>query len=177
MGSEFWKQPAKRIDREFRAMGAVRVERTSQNVAYRFPDGARRLVPTNISPGTAREILSAAQHKYGTGRTRDHIDPLRSAVQRPDSPTITPDRLRLSKHAGERFELMSGQEGLEPSELRDAVTYPEQVLWSPVHDSWMWVRGRVIVAICIGDDATCIIRTILWATEDLWERNPRPVES
>ncbi len=155
-------------------MGATRESRTSDHVAYRFPDGARRLVPTNIAPGRARQMLAETQERYGTGRYRANTDPLRSAIEKPGAPVVDTARLALSRHARERFELMADQANLRALELRDAVQYPERVLWSPMHCSWLWVRGRIIVAVVIGDDGAFVIRTLLWATEELWEQNPRP---
>ena len=174
MGSDFYRQPTKTLEREFRALGAKRHSKAGVGVRYIFPDGGIYLIPSGLGPGKARAILAGVQARYGTTDRRSRTDPLRSAVERPNPPTIVPEALTMSRHANERFELMSTQMRLVRAEVTDALLWPERVMWSPLHESWMWVRGRIIVAAAINDDGSTVIRTILWATEDLWEQNPRP---
>ncbi|WP_295105105.1 hypothetical protein [uncultured Microbacterium sp.] len=174
MGADFYRQPTKTLEREFKALGGRKLEQTAHGARYRFPDGGTHVVPNRVSPGKAQAILEGVQKRYGVKDRRSSTDPLRSAVTRDDPPTIDPDSLSMSRHANERFTLMSSQVRLARAEVTDALLWPERVMWSPLHESWMWVRGRLIVAAAINDDGSTVIRTILWATEDLWEQNPRP---
>jgi hypothetical protein len=176
MGSDFFRQPSKRLEREFRALGGERLERSGVGIRYVFPDGGVHLIPEGVSPGKARAILASVQDRYQSQTITSRTDPLRSAVKREGAPQIDPESLTMSRHATGRMELMTTQARLHPSEITDALLYPEQVLWSPIHESWMWVRGRIIVAVAPNDFGVTIIRTIMWATEDLWEQNPRPKE-
>lgn len=170
MGSEYFKHPAKRLDREFRSMGAVRVERTSANVAYRFPDGARRLVPTNITAGKARLILQAMQDRYGF----TNIDPLGFTERRPGAPTIDLERLSTSEHARERFDLMRCQAGLTFQEILVALRAPARVLWATNHAAWLYVGDRIAVSADVDTEGYACIRTVLWTSQELWDQNPRP---
>lgn len=174
MGSEFYRQPTKRLEREFRALGGSRISRSGIGIRYSFPDGGVHLIPTGVGAAKARAILAGVQARYGKKDVRSRTDPLRSAVERAGAPRIDPRHLAMSKHATDRFELMAAQARLQRAEVADALQFPEQVLWSPLHESWLWVRGRIIIAVVVDDNGTTIIRTILWATEDLWEQNPRP---
>lgn len=170
MGSEFFKHPAKRLDREFRAMGATRVERTSANVSYRFPDGARRLVPTNITAGKARLILRSMQDRYGV----TNIDPLGFTERRPGAPVIDLERLSTSEHARERFDLMRRQAGLTFQEILIALRAPTRVLWATNHHAWLYVGDRIAVAATADTTGHACIRTVLWTSQELWDQNPRP---
>ena len=174
MGSEYWRRPTKRLEREFRGLGGAPQKRGSHGITYAFPDGAVHVIPPGVTPGKAREILQKVQARYGTKPDRTNADPLRSAVDRDGAPIIDVDRLSMSKHATARFELMTRQARLAAGEVADALRFPERVVWSPIHESWMWVRGRIIVAAIVDETEQTLIRTILWATEDLWEQNPRP---
>lgn len=171
MGSEFWKQPAKRLDREFRGMGAVRSGRNAHAVRYRFPDGAQREVPSGIRPASARTLLGDMQRKYGTGRIRD---PLGGAVKRAGAPVIDLDKLVASGHAQIRFGQMEKQAGVVMSEVLHALRIPNRVLWSEPHGSWLWVGERIAVAASVGDTGVATVRTILWTQQELWDANPRP---
>ncbi len=170
MGSEFWKQPAKRLDREFRSMGAARIQRTSAYVAYRFPDGARREVRTNIGPANARALLADIQAIYG-GRARD---PLGMTEKRHGAPDIDLTRLVASNHAQIRLTQMSHQAGLQMTEVLHALRIPNRVLWSEIHDSWLWVGERIAVAVSVDILGHATVRTILWTQQELWDANPRP---
>lgn len=174
MGSEFFRQPAKRLDREFRSMGGARHHRTAVGVYYQFPDGGMHLVPTAVTAAKARSLLDTVTARYGVTRARESGNPLRSAVEREGAPTINADDLVMSRHASTRFELMSAQARLDRIEVADALRFPEKVLWSPLNESWLWVRGRVIVAAVLTDDQKTLITTLLWGTEELWKQNPRP---
>lgn len=170
MGSEFWKQPAKRLDREFRSMGAARCDRTSQNVSYRFPDGARFLIPSNIGAGSARALLHQLQGTYGYGGN----DPLDQAVKRPGAPVIDLKRLTASNHAQIRLAQMQKQAGVAMTEVLHALRIPDRVLWSEQHDSWLWVGERIAVAASVDVLGYAVVRTILWTQQELWDANPRP---
>lgn len=174
MGTDFTRQPTKTLEREFKALGGRRLDRSASGTGYVFPDGGVFVIPSRVRPGNAKLILESVLDRYGTKDTRSRTDPLRSAVKRTGAPTIVVGHLALSKHAADRFELMASQARLDRTEVHDALQYPEQVLWSPLHKSWLWVRGRIIVAVVPDENGTTVIRTILWATEDLWEQNPRP---
>lgn len=174
MGSDFFRQPTKRLEREFRALGGQRLGRAGIGTTYQFHDGGVFLIPEGVTPGKARSILAGVQARYGAKDVRSRTDPLRSAMKRDGAPPIDVAHLAMSKHATDRFELMASQARLQREEIAHALQFPEQVLWSPLHESWMWVRGRIIVAVACDENGMTIIRTILWATEDLWEQNPRP---
>lgn len=173
MGSAFWAQPAKRLDRELRDLGARRVEKTPDWVAYRMPDDARVTVPKNIGPGAARAMFARLQRAYDGCSA----DPLRGATRRPGAPTIDLSRLVASKHAQIRFDLMRNQASLSYTEVLDALRIPERVLWSEPHDTWLWVRGRIAVAAGVDSTGAATIVTLLWTTQELWDANPRPVHA
>ncbi len=169
MGSEFFKHPAKRLDKEFRAMGARRKRESSGATAYIFPDGGQLLVLRNIGPARARIMLNNAQQRYGPVR-----DPLGRTEKRSGAPTIDFDRLQASRHALERLALMQGQADLSYPELLHALRIPERVLWSPDHGAWLWVGARVAIAMSFTPEGVAVIRTLLWTTRELWDKNPRP---
>lgn len=174
MTNEFFRHPTKRLEREFRALGGRVHERRPSGVSYQFPDGGRFLIPAGLTQARAHLILRPVMERYGATRADESPDPLRSAVERPGAPEIAADRVVMSKHARGRFELMASQARVQRVEITDALRFPERVLWNPLNSSWLWVRGRIIVAASVNDEGTTVIRTILWATHDLWEQNPRP---
>lgn len=169
MGSEFFRHPAKRLDKEFRRIGARRARQSSHAVLYTFADGAQRLVPRNIGPGTARLMLNEVQQLYKVG-----LSPLGRTEKRSGAPTIDFNNLCASAHALERFRLMQKQADLTHTEMMLAIRAPERVLWSPDHGSWLWVGDRIAVAITVTDNGAAVIRTLLWTTRELWDSNPRP---
>lgn len=170
MGSEFFKHPAKRLDREFRAMDATRVERTSQNIIYEFRDGAKYMVPRNITAGSARTMLQSLQVKYGGAAG----DPLGFTERRPGAPTIDLEQLSTSEHARERFDLMRQQASLTFQEVLFALRAPARVLWATNHRAWLYVGDRIAVSADVDSAGYARIRTILWTSQELWDQNPRP---
>lgn len=78
----------------------------------------------------------------------------------------------VSKHCRERFELMRGQ-GLRSSELVAAILTPEIVRMSSGR-TLLYCAGRIAVAVGKRVNGKYPLVTVLWATDELWELNPRP---
>lgn len=81
--------------------------------------------------------------------------------------------LVASTHAQERLKLMQAQAGVTYEEVKLALLTPERVRYSERHGSWVWVRDRLAIP-CHDADGRFVISTILWATKELFDENPRP---
>lgn len=155
------------IDKEFRHYGASR-RRERYGTTYTFPDGAVKFVNETVSRATAADLLAWVQRRYKPARD------VLGGVEAHTPPVIDPNRIVLTDHARHRITLMENQAGrLRRRELADALLHPDRVRWSPEHGSWMWVGERIAVTAHVTDGVTTI-RTVLWATADLWDENPRP---
>lgn len=168
------KNPAKTLDKEFRAMGASR-QTVKNGVEYQFTDGCRRFVPHSIRNSAAVQILNDARNRYGNPNThRSALGPAEK-VKTYNRPNIDLENLVASDHAKERLTLMRRQvRDLTFAEILQAIRDPQRVMWSHPHRSWIWVGERIAVAVTITPEGVSVIRTLLWATEQLWEDNPRP---
>lgn len=169
--TDYFKHPAKRLDREFRGMGAIRIDRNARHVSYLFPDKAIHVLNNNIRQGAAKELLDTMRRRYGATVARD---PLGYAEKRPGAPVLDFSKLIASKHAQIRLTQMQNQAGLEFQEVVLALRAPNRVLWSEIHESWLWVGERIAVAASVNILGEATIRTILWTQQELWDANPRP---
>ncbi|GAA5198741.1 hypothetical protein [Microbacterium jejuense] len=137
-----------------------------------FPDGARKHVHHNLNAASARHLTGWVKNRYGSNY-RPVFDGDR--VKGP-KPIIDLTRLTASQHAQDRLALMRRQDNLTFEEVLLALRAPEKVLWSDTHHSWIWVRDRVGVAAHVDRAGNAVIATLLWATRELWDANPRPME-
>ena len=160
----------KRIEKEFRKLGATRAERTKHEVIYMFPDGARELVPLNASDGFAGNAIRRMHERYG----RPDRAPLARNTKVSGAPKVDLTKAVAAPHAKERLALMREQADVTFLEVTTALTCPARVLWSDRHGSWVWEGDRVAVVADVSDDGFTRIRTILWTTNELWAAHPRP---
>lgn len=139
---------------------------------YIFPDGYRLHVPgTPIGSWVAAQRESLAR-RYGPVVRSDRYERLGS---RPGKPVIDFERLTASTHAKERLVLMQRQARVDFREVLHCLRLPQRVAWSEVHGSWLWIRDRLAVAVAESAGGF-VITTVLWASNELWEAHPRPVE-
>lgn len=162
--------PAKTVAKTFQRMGAASMNTSKHGTEFRFPDGAQKLVPGNMSPATARSMLKWATDRYGY-EDRPAVSGERTHRAKPK---LNLERVTASNHAKERLALMRRQDGLEMREILLALRAPQRTLWSVPHQSWLWVGERVTVAAHVQDDGSAVISTLLWSTRELWDANPRP---
>lgn len=125
-----------------------------------MPQGGEYIVNKRTTLPQVREVVET---------TRRLANPLAGftpiAADRYESPK------KATKHFTDRFDLMAEQEQLTREEIGLALTRPSQVYRSGRRLAFE--RGRVIV-ICQERGGELVLITPLWASEDLWARNPRP---
>jgi hypothetical protein len=163
----------KTIRDAYRDYGGVVVSRGSGRgskglVDYRFPDGAIFYLPNDVDPGWAKKQLGVLQQRYGR-RVEAH-----SSMRRNGRPELDLEQVHVSDHARERLALMDAQAGVDRREFLRCLTLPQTVLWSDVHDSWLFVRERLAVAVKESRHGGHVVPTVMWATQDMFEAHPRP---
>lgn len=160
----------KRTTTALKSYGAVPSVREARGTVYLFPDGYRLYVYHQIDQKGSRALLSDVGARYG----RRHPQAWKAGVRVSGAPNIDLERVVASDHAKERLRLMQSQRRVDLRDVLYALKLPERVLWAPRHNSWAWVRGDIAVPITFAADGSQVIRTVLWASEELWESNPRP---
>lgn len=170
MSVRFGKDAGKALDRAFRTLGARR-ERMRHGTQYTFADGAVKLVPHNVRPHVAQQMVAEVEARYGRVKDRPSYQGVKVAKR--DAPRVDLKRVRVTAHALDRRAQMEDQDDLTTAEIAVALTAPSRIEWHPTQRSYAFVGDRVAVAGCF-DNGYFVIRTFLWTTDDLWERNPRP---
>lgn len=56
---------------------------------------------------------------------------------------------------------------VDPSELRDLITHPEQRFWSNKFECWTYQRGRLAAGVS-EDSGRRVVLTVLWRTDGAW---------
>lgn len=160
----------KDVEKLFRKLGATRAYRTDHSTVWEFPDGARHEVRAGISGTHASKLMRDVQDRYGKVQTS-----VASWPRVEDAPTVDLTRLVASTHAKERLELMSRQSDEATfAELTRCITHPRRVVQTPGRGNLVWVGESLAVPLDCTDDGAIVIPTVLWATADRYEDNPRP---
>lgn len=159
----------KSVEKLFRKLGATRAYKTDHSTVWEFPDGARHEVPTGVKGSYASRLMRDAQDRYGKVQTS-----VASWPRVHDAPKVDLGKLVASAHAQERLKLMVGQsDEASFAELTRCITHPRCVVASPGDGNLVWVGDALAVPLSFTDD-TIVITTVLWATTDRYEDNPRP---
>lgn len=161
------KDPRKYVRSQFENMGAVINNRTNYGVQYKLPDGYLLHVPNRV-------LMPAAKTYVREAREHCTNKQWRPGVKASGHPELDLELVVASDHAKERLRLMQSQRRIDMRDVLYAMKIPEKVLWSPKHATWVWVRGDIAVPVSFTPQGAQVIRTILWASDDLWESNPRP---
>lgn len=161
------QSPTKLARKELRSMGARFDGRHRESEHYLFPDGNRYTLRAGNSFAKITADLHRLRERYGWP-----ADTYTHGVQKTGAPVMDIARLKVTKHAQDRWAQMCGQARLEMSELTLTLRAPTCVRWSPTHESWVWVRDRLAVSV-IEKDGRLLVKTVLWATAELWEAHPR----
>lgn len=170
------KHPRKFIESRIRDYGGVKNGRLDERAKdgrgtdWVFPDGQHMFVLDGIHMGHAAALVNELKRMYGHRRS----DTPFNATKRSNAPQVDLTQLTASEHAKDRFRLMRTQDRLEFSDVLHAIRLPTRVLWSEVHQSWIWVGTKVSVAVKVLPSGSAVITTLLWSTEELWAANPRP---
>lgn len=167
------KDPNKFVQQRFKERGAVPAHKDARGTMWRFPDGRHVHVPRQVSmtaaAGFVRDIAP------------DHAVTNRQAFAggkvRGPKPRLDLEKLTASAHAKERLALMQSQVALTFADVLYALRCPERVLWSDVHESWVWVGSKVALPLSFDSRGHAIIRTVLWSQQELWAIAPRPKEN
>jgi hypothetical protein len=165
------KEAQKRASQIFRDRGAVVTERHRYWTTYKFPDNRTVSISKDERVAVTLAKIKDAQERYGY----DTPDLFREYVSTGGKPRLDLDNLVASTHAKERLALMQQQSKITYQEVLHTLRLPERVLWSPVHESWCWIRGRIAVAVA-DSRGTQLITTVMWTSQELFEENPRPKE-
>lgn len=159
---------SKLIDKELRKLGATR-ETIKDGHLYTLPDGSRVHAPSNIQWYQAWQSIRAARERAGA---REFVPFFGDQVRERDAPKVDLERLRITAHAQQRRREMAEQDDLTTREITMALVCPTRIIRDDKHESWVYVGDRVAVAGQF-DQGVFMIRTILWTTAELWEKNPR----
>lgn len=65
-------------------------------------------------------------------------------------------------------------QGMQRQEIADALKAPLEVKHNPANGRYYFCGRRVAVVACIDPDGTAVFITVLWASDRLWDLNPRP---
>lgn len=164
---------AKKLIRDvFRQYGAHIQGREKESTRWIFPDGAVIIVHPTATYSWAAAQCRNLEARYG----RRSGEGLAGAKTRPGKPSIDFERLDASAHAKERLKLMRQQDGIDLTDVFQALKLPEKVLWSESNGSWLWVRDRIAVAVAVVGDRF-VVTTVLWSSDELFVQFPRPLEA
>lgn len=165
------KDPRKEARRAFRQYGGTVRMQTKQGTEYIFPDDSTMFLHKDENHQKVAEKILMVVSRFG--RIRD--PELAGLVKRTGRPTITFDRLVASAHSKERMRLMGEQADVDFPELCHTLRTPERVLWSPASNAWVFIGGRLAVAVCTITDDRFLIKTVMWSSNDLFDQYPRPL--
>jgi hypothetical protein len=163
------KDARKFLKTNLEQLGATVVDRDQFGCRWELPDGYRIHFPDTTKMGVAKLYLREVRDRLG--RTSRPWEP---GLKTSGHPTLDLEKVVASEHAKERLHLMQRQHPIDLRDVLYALKLPERVLWSPKHESWVWVRGDIAVPISFTPSGSQVIRTVLWASEELWQSNPRP---
>lgn len=155
------KDPVKFARKELPRWGAVVASDWGRSILFDMPFGGRLLVEHRTPMSKIVEIVASFREK---------LNPLIGYVPERD---VRPLGVKpsVSKHFMERFDLMREQEDLTPDEVHTALSNPSRVYRAGRRLAFE--RGRVVVIVHQHQEG-CRLITVLWASEELWARNPRP---
>ncbi|WP_437582688.1 hypothetical protein ACSAGD_10520 [Paramicrobacterium sp. CJ85] len=68
---------------------------------------------------------------------------------------------------------MTEQAGITAHDMLHALQLPERVLFDEKYGSWVWVRGVLAVPVAVASDGSAVIKSVLWADRELFDRFPR----
>lgn len=164
-----FKDPRKLIRHDFQSKGAEVTKVSKHGREWLFPDGYRIWIPEDISWSQAgRLVVETRVH----GQRRQEL----FTNRRSGKPRLDLNRVTASTHAQERLAQMRAQSPISWTELLHTLRIPLRVAWSDLHESWIWVGERVALPVYVREDGSAVIKTVLWATEELWRANPRKDE-
>lgn len=164
------KNPRKSARRVFRQYGAKVRLSNSGGTDYLFPDGSTMFIHNDETHQRVAEKIGIVQRRFGSLATNE----LAGLVRRSGRPTIDFTRLVASGHSKDRLRLMGEQAGVDFPELRNTLAVPERVMWSPASNAWVFIGGRLAVAVCTISDDRFLIKTVMWSSNDLFDQYPRP---
>lgn len=164
------RREARRVFKSYGARVAAAQDRTG--VTYEFPDGARFSLGEHESERSLSTKVSNVRHRYGLIPSKQLVGLSKVG----NAPRLDLERLHASEHAKDRLALMQSQAKVTYADVLHTLTLPERVLWSERHDSWVWLRHPLAVAVCEVRDGL-LIKTILWSSNELFALHPRPKES
>lgn len=154
------KDPVKLARKELPKLGATIIRDANGMIEFQLPTGGRYFVSSGSKLPKLRALIESLTERY---------NPLSGYVVVDEFPNVS--ATTATPHFRHRFELMEDQEQLTGVEVADALARPVRVWRSG--DRFAYERGRVVV---VGQTSkgVLVLITVLWATQDLWERNPRP---
>ena len=81
--------------------------------------------------------------------------------------------LGFDPHALERGVQMGAQLGLDPSEIREAMTNPTRIKWSATYSACLFSAGRCTLSVWVNRDGGPYVKTILWSSDRDWDASHR----
>jgi len=165
------KDPRKEARRFFREYGGKVLTYHRHVTDWQFPDGFIVRLGDDDHHGVVARKIAEVRNRYGR---HDSVE-LTGLQKVGNAPRLDLKRLHASDHAKERLRLMQSQRRVSFTEVLHTLRLPERVMWSERHESWVWIRHPLAVAVCSVPDGH-LIKTILWADNDLFALHPRPKE-
>lgn len=162
------KNPRKDARRVFRQYGGTQT--VHRNITqWAFPDGFVLVLEPGDSFGAIASKIKTVQERYGVQRRE-----MGGLAKVGRAPRLDLENLTASDHAKERLRLMQSQRTVTFRDVLHVLRLPERVLWSEKHNSWVWVRDDLAIAVRDHFGGGHIITTVLWSKQELWDSHPRP---
>lgn len=155
--------------KEFAKLGCVLEHEEPQRLDFRLRNGRLWSCNSRTQMQTVRSVLERERGIYRV-ETGEYLAAFPEVFS---APRLELGNYHAPDHFKERTRLMLGQ-GLRRPEITDAILHPETVRINPATGRWIYCHGRIGVVVQPPEHGVYVLITILWATDDLWEQNPRP---
>ena len=162
-------KPMKFAKKELTKLGCVVEDENDRRIEFRLRDGSGWHCSNRTQMQTVRAVVARVRRGY-----RDETGECLAAF--PDvtgAPRLDVGEYHAPSHFRDRLTLMRAQ-GLTASEVTGALLAPESVRYSEHTGRRIYCAGRIGVVVAPPEHGVHILITLLWATDALWEQNPRP---
>ncbi|MFV0432837.1 MAG: hypothetical protein ACK5LO_02470 [Leucobacter sp.] len=158
--------------KELTRMGCELMIEHQRMLKFRLLTGATWVCDYYVTPATVKGVVERQRKHARTG-----VDGHKNWLALPEAGTYpvmsAMTAVQTCPHFEERYRLMLGQ-GMKKQDVEDALARPVTVRRHPTSRNLYYCGETVAIVVTEITDSIVRCVTPLWATEELWEENPRP---